>query len=176
MALRRDGARVGDEVWVSGTPGDAAGALAQWQAGGAIDPVLRARLDRPTPRVSLGRALRGIATSCIDVSDGLLADLGHVCKASAVGMRVDVAALPASQALRHRFDAEARRVLQATGGDDYELCFTAPAERHAAVLDAASTYVPVTCIGRVGDGAVVSAVDADGDAWRPPVAGYRHFD
>ena len=175
-ALRRDGARVGDEVWISGTPGDAAGALAQWHAGGAIDPALRARLDRPTPRVSLGRALRGIATSCIDVSDGLLADLGHVCKASAVGARVDVDALPVSQALRNCFGADARRRLQATGGDDYELCFTAPVECHAAAIEAASAHVTVACIGRVIEGVDVSTVDAHGQAWRPSVAGYRHFD
>ena len=176
MALRRDGARVGDEVWISGTPGDAAGALAQWTSGHAMDPALRARLDRPTPRVSLGRALRGIATSCIDISDGLLADLGHACKASAVGARVDVDALPASEALRACFDGEARSLLQATGGDDYELCFTAPAERHDVVLEAAAAHVQVACIGRIVDGAGVSAVDAHGNAWRPPAAGYRHFD
>ena len=176
MVLRRDGACVGDEVWISGTPGDAAGALAQWTSGHAMDPALRTRLDRPTPRVSLGRALRGIATSCIDISDGLLADLGHVCKASAVGVRVDVDALPLSQVLRKCFDTDARKLLQATGGDDYELCFTAPAARHAAVLDAASVHVPVTCIGRIVDGAGVSAVDAHGEPWRPVMAGYRHFD
>jgi thiamine-monophosphate kinase len=175
-ALRRDRAQVGDEVWISGTLGDAAAALAQWQAGEAIDQSLRARLDRPTPRVSLGRALRGIATSCIDVSDGLLADLGHVCKSSAVGAHVDVDALPASQALRASFDGEVRRLLQATGGDDYELCFTAPAERHSAVIEAASAHVPVACIGRIVDGAGVAAVDARGGAWRPPMQGYLHFD
>ena len=175
-ALRRDGARVGDEVWISGTPGDAAGALVQWKSGGPIDPALRARLDRPTPRVSLGRALRGIATSCIDISDGLLADLGHVCKASAVGVRVDVDALPASQALRNCFDADACRRLQATGGDDYELCFTAPVECHAAVVEAASAHVTVACIGRIVEGAGVSAFDAHGVAWRPAMSGYRHFE
>ena len=175
MALRRDGARIGDELWISGTAGDAAGALAQWQAGDAIDPALRARLDRPTPRLSLGRALRGIATSCIDVSDGLLADLDHVCKASAVGAQVHVDALPASPALRTHFDADACRLLQATGGDDYELCFTAPAACHATVLETAAAHGPVTCIGRILDGAGVSAVDAHGLAWRPRVAGYRHF-
>ena len=175
-ALRSDGARVGDVVWISGTPGDAAGALVQWKSGGPIDPALRARLDRPTPRVSLGRALRGIATSCIDISDGLLADLGHVCKASAVGVRVDVDALPASQALRNCFDADACRRLQATGGDDYELCFTAPVECHAAVVEAASAHVTVACIGRIVEGAGVSAFDAHGVAWRPAMSGYRHFD
>ena len=176
-ALRRDGARVGDEVWVSGTLGDAAGALAHWQTGAAIDHALRPRLDRPTPRVSLGRALRGIATSCIDVSDGLLADLGHVCKASAVAARVDINALPGSDALHARFDGDARVRLQAAGGDDYELCFTAPAARHGEVLDAAaSSLVPVACIGRIVAGEGVSAVDANGVAWMPASPGYRHFD
>ena len=177
MALRRDGARVGDEVWISGTPGDAAGALAQWTTGGVIDPVLQARLDRPMPRVALGRALRGTATSCIDVSDGLLADLGHVCKASAVGARLDVERLPASQALRDSFDGEARRLLQATGGDDYELCFTAPVAQHAAVLEAGLVaHMPVARIGRIVAGSGVSTVDADGGTWRAAAAGYRHFE
>ena len=175
-ALRRDGACIGDDLWVSGSLGDAAAALSQWRAGGAIDPGLRARLDRPTPRVSLGRALRGIATSCIDISDGLLADLGHVCKASDVGVRVDVDALPASQALRACFDAEAIRRLQATGGDDYELCFSAPVELRSAVIEAASTHAPVTRIGRIVSRNGVSALDASGVAWQPGQAGFRHFE
>ena len=175
-ALRRDGARVGDEVWVSGTLGDAAGALAQWQAGQAIDAGLRMRLDRPTPRVALGRALRGIATACIDVSDGLLADLRHVCTASGVGARIEVDRLPASGALCAAFEGVAR-ALQATGGDDYELCVTAPAGAGAAVeRAAASAGVAVTRIGRIVDGAGVSAVDALGVAWRPATPGYRHFE
>ena len=176
QALRRDGARAGDDLWVSGTLGDAAAALSYWQSGGAIDPTLRMRLDRPTPRVSLGHVLRGIATSCIDVSDGLLADLGHVCKASGVGALVDVDALPASPTLRSGFDADARRLLQATGGDDYELCFTAPATSREAVIEAASTHAPVARIGRIVAGRGVSAVDAQGVAWQPSVAGFRHFE
>src|SRR3546814_8232763 len=87
-ALRRVGARVGDDVWVTGTPGDAAGALEQWRAGGHRDPVLRARLERPTPRIAAGLALAGLASACVDVSDGLLADLGHVCAASGVGAEI----------------------------------------------------------------------------------------
>ena len=176
QALRRDGARAGDDLWVSGTLGDAAAALSYWQSGGAIDPTLRMRLDRPTPRVSLGHVLRGIATSCIDVSDGLLADLGHVCKASGVGALVDVDALSASPTLRSGFDADARRLLQATGGDDYELCFTAPATSREAVIEAASTHASVARIGRIVAGRGVSAVDAQGVAWQPSVAGFRHFE
>ncbi len=176
MALRRDGAQAGDDLWISGTPGDAAGALAQWRAGGAIDATLRLRLDRPTPRVALGRALRGVATSCIDVSDGLLADLGHVCAASGVGAQVDIDALPVSDALRAEFDAEQRRVLQATGGDDYELCFTAPADARDAVLQASATAgVLVSRIGRMVEGSSVVACTGDGTAWSAPVVGWIHF-
>ena len=173
QALRRDGARVGDEVWVSGALGDAAGALAQWQAGAIMGAGLRERLDRPTPRIALGRALRGIATSCIDVSDGLLADLGHACVASGVGAEIDVDALPASPSLCAAFEAAALRDLQATGGDDYELCFTAPAARRGDIerLDA----VPVTRIGRIVAGNGVHVRAGDDHAWRPSRAGYQHF-
>lgn len=171
-ALRRDGAREGDDIWVSGTLGDAAGALAQWQAGAPMAPALRARLDRPTPRVALGRALRGIASSAIDVSDGLLADLAHVCRASGVGAEIDGDALPAGDALRAAFDADLRRTLQATGGDDYELCFTAPIAQRAA-LEALSRALalPLTRIGRIVPGTGVAC------AGLPPGAmmGYQHF-
>lgn len=114
-ALRRDGARIGDEVWVSGSLGDAAGALRQWQAGAPMAPALRDRLDRPTPRVALGQALRGLASACIDISDGLLADLTHICRASGVGAEVDIDALPASDALRSAFDADVRRTTTKVG-------------------------------------------------------------
>lgn len=176
-ALRRDGARVGDLIWVSGTLGDAAGALAQWKRGGAVDATLRARLDRPMPRIAVGRALPGIATACIDVSDGLLADLGHVCTASGVGAEVSIDTLPWTEPLRAAFDAGARRALQATGGDDYELCFTAPPSSREAVAQVAEhTGVAIVRIGRIVDGAEVRAFDADGTAWRAPRGGYRHFD
>ena len=175
-ALRRDGARVGDDIWASGTLGDAAAALAQWKSGVDHDAFLRRRLDRPTPRVALGRALRGIATSCIDVSDGLLADLGHVCEASCVGAQVDVDALPASEALRISFDAERCRLLRATGGDDYELCFTAPADARDGVPHAAAAAgVRLSRIGRVIEGPGVTARMAGGGAWSASAPGWRHF-
>jgi len=176
QALRRDGACVGDDLWVSGTLGDAAAALSQWQAGGAIDPALRLRLDRPTPRVSLGRALRGIAASCIDVSDGLLADLGHVCKASGVGAWLDVDGLPASPVLRASFDGEARRRLQATGGDDYELLFTAPARLRDSVLKAAqSSQTRVTCIGQITAVPGLRIQDGHGQLLSNSYASFDHF-
>jgi len=174
-ALRRDAARTGDDVWASGTLGDAAAALVQWQRAIPRDAFLRARLDRPTPRVLLGRALRGIAHACIDVSDGLLADLGHVCVASGVGAQVDVGALPASAALLSAFDADARRGLQATGGDDYELCFSAPPEARDAIAGAAlESGIAVTRIGVITPtpGVVARSVDAE---WSAPAAGWVHF-
>lgn len=175
-ALRRDGARVEEDVWVSSTLGDAGAALAQWRAGAVRDPRLRARLDRPTPRLALGHALRGVASACIDVSDGLLADLGHLCKASGVGARVEVDALPASPALRALFADDARRALQAAGGDDYELCFSAPAARREAVLAAAqASATAVTRIGRIDGGSGVRACRGDGSAWAPLRAGFEHF-
>ena len=176
QALRRNGARVGDDVWVSGTLGDAAGALAQWEEGVAIDPTLRMRLDRPSPRISLGRALRGIANACIDVSDGLLADLGHVCAASGVGAQVDIDALPASDALHKAFASDRRRTLQTVGGDDYELCFSAaPSARMAVQAAAASAGAAATRIGVVSAGDGVSVCDAAGAPWSPPTAGWVHF-
>ena len=178
-ALLRSGARIGDDVWVTGTLGDAAGALRQWQAGGPVDAALRMRLDRPTPRVTAGLRLAGIAHACIDISDGLLADLGHLCRASRVGAELDIDALPASEALlATTFDPETRRVLQTAGGDDYELCFTAPKTARLAVEDAMhASDLPATRIGRItGDAGKPVLQDGDGADWLPPRAGYVHFE
>lgn len=175
-ALRRDAACVGDDVWVSGTLGDAAGALAQWRDGGSRDAALRARLDRPTPRVALGLALVDVARSGIDVSDGLLADLGHVCHASGVGARIELAQLPASDALRASFADDARRTLQAAGGDDYELCFTAPADlRNEVERAAAAAGDTVTRIGHIVEGSHALAIAGDGREWTPDRTGFEHF-
>lgn len=175
-ALRRDGARAGDDVWVTGTLGDAAAALVQWRAGGAIDPALRLRLDRPTPRVATGLALDGIAHAAIDVSDGLLADLGHLCSASGVGAEIELDALPASPALLVAFDATAHHMLQATGGDDYELCFTAAASQRDAIAHLElECNVTTARIGRIVEGSGVLARDDSGRRWQPASAGYAHF-
>lgn len=171
-ALRRDGARTGDDVWVSGTLGDAAAALALDSRTGSA---LRLRLDRPTPRVTLGRALTHRAHAAVDVSDGLLADLGHVCRASGVAAEIELERLPASPALLetgsgHRFD------WQACGGDDYELCFTADAQqRDRIVALSAELDLRLTRIGRIVAGDGVRALDARGQAWQPERAGYTHF-
>jgi thiamine-monophosphate kinase len=173
-ALRRDGARVGDEVWVTGTLGDAAGGLAL--LGREPVPALRARLDRPTPRVDAGRVLAGIATACVDVSDGLLADLGHVCARSHVAAHIDVDALPASAALREAFGEADRIALQASGGDDYELCFTAPADAGADIgAVSAQLGLRFTRIGRIVAGEGVHPVDAKSQPWSSPRRGYDHF-
>ncbi|HEY5850278.1 MAG TPA: thiamine-phosphate kinase [Lysobacter sp.] len=175
-AFRRDAARVGDDVWVSGTLGDAAAALEQWRTGATGDARLRARLDRPTPRVALGRALAGIAHACIDLSDGLLADLAHVCRASGNGADVDLESLPASDALQAFVNEDARRSLQVAGGDDYELCFTAPSQSLLDVQRVAdSVGVAVSWVGRITAKEGVRLFDADAIEWQPPSKGYEHF-
>jgi thiamine-monophosphate kinase len=175
-ALLRNAARVGDDIWVSGTLGDAGAALEQWRRGEEHDEALRARLDRPTPRMALGLALAGCAHACIDISDGLLADLGHVCRASGVAAELDLEALPASDALRAAYEGEQRSTLQATGGDDYELCFTAPAGSLDDIAHlAAQAGTAVTWIGRIVAGEGVQVFDADGQAWSPSSVGYEHF-
>ena len=175
-ALRRDAARVDDDIWVSGTPGDAAGALAQWRDGTTRDAFLRSRLDRPVPRLALGAGLADLANACIDVSDGLLADLAHICDASNVGARVETDRLPVSAALRAAFDPAARRAFQATGGDDYELCFTASSDlREDIERVGRETGTPVARVGRIVEGEGVHALLADGSRWRPVRAGFDHF-
>lgn len=155
-ALTRSGARPGDGIWVSGTLGDAAAGLAIVQGRLRGVPAaqarrLRARLDRPTPRIALGIALRGIAGACIDISDGLAQDLGHVLRESGVGAAVAADALPLSTALRRTVvDAAARRSLALAGGDDYELCFTVPARREARLASVARALrLPLARIGTV---------------------------
>jgi thiamine-monophosphate kinase len=136
-ALKRSGARPGDQIFVTGTLGDAGAGLAlqqqQCHCEGEAATFLRHRLDYPVPRVAEGIALRGIASAAIDISDGLLADLGHILAASGVGARLAIDALPLSPALRQCQADEAARLKWALGaGDDYELCFTVPAERIVA--------------------------------------------
>jgi thiamine-monophosphate kinase len=127
-ALTRSGARPGDLIVVSGTPGMAALALEQVQEGANPDAEASAALLRPIPRVALGRAFVGKATACIDISDGLLADLGHIAEASQCGAVIELGRLPCGGALAACHDDQRWR-LQLTGGDDYELCFTLPRER-----------------------------------------------
>ena len=158
QAITRAGARVGDDVYVSGELGDAALAVAALAGRTALDPAAlaacRGRLERPVPRIALGERLRGVATAMLDVSDGLTGDLGHVLAASQVGAVVELAAVPCSAVLAAKL-AGAERALALScllaGGDDYELCFTAPptvSARIAAI--AAAVGVPLTRIGVIG--------------------------
>jgi len=177
-ALRRGGAESGDFVFVSGTIGDAGAglALARDQAGtGADAAAAQFLLDRyrlPQPRLALGQLLRGVATACIDVSDGLLADLGHLVEASAVAAEVAFDSVPLSPACRQVSDPQAAM----TAGDDYELLFTVPpAAVEAVPLLARRAGVPVSRIGRITAGSGVAVRRADGSAVDFATTGYRHF-
>ena len=189
QALRRDGARAGDDIWVSGTLGDARLALLALQGQLALPPdrlaALRQRLERPTPRVALGTALRGIATSAIDLSDGLAGDLRHVLSASGVGAVLDAQALRAAGATSatsatgpaHAPSNDAAQDLQhtLTGGDDYELLFTAaPAQREAVRAAGAASATPVTRIGRIEAAQGAWLMDAQGG--RQALSDFRSFD
>lgn len=172
-ALRRDAARVGDGVYVTGTPGDAAAALRGLDAPGEAARVLRERLDRPAPRVAAGSLLRDVAHACIDVSDGLLADLTHICRASGVGVELDVSRLPLSAALLAQVDIDTARTLALTGGDDYELCFTAPHEGRTWHM-AQQAGCAATCIGTVTAGSAVRVLEQGRDI-TPAHQGWEHF-
>ena len=179
LALRRSGAKVGDAVFVTGTLGDAAAGLALLQGpgvAGKAQEYLLARLNRPTPRVGQGLLLRARAHACIDVSDGLVADLGHICHASAVGAEIDLTPLPASPALLGLVAAEARVPLQLAGGDDYELCFSAaPAIATELLNDLARSGCAATRIGRIVAEPGVRVRAADGSLAMSPRPGWEHF-
>ncbi len=172
ICLRRGGARPGDEIFVTGTLGDAALALAEGPH--AEHACLLARLRRPTPRVAEGLALRGLASSGIDISDGLCADLGHLLIQSGCGATVDLETLPLSPALRAVQDPERRFMLALAGGDDYELCFTVP-PGHRKALESRWNGAPMTCIGRIEAAPGSRWRRADGAPYHPPAEGYRHF-
>lgn len=195
QALRRSGAQIGDEIWVSGTLGDAALALAHLQGRIELNPdelaVCLPRLYQPQPRVNLGLALRGLANCVIDISDGFLGDLGHILEASNVGAEIESELLPVSSVLRDRLTSSnlqasperggtgKEKVLQhcvLSGGDDYELCFTASPKRHAEILSvSAQLNLPLTCAGIIvaEQGCIVQ--DVSGHLIEMEDGGYDHF-
>jgi thiamine-monophosphate kinase len=177
LALRRDAANIGDEIWVTGSIGDAAGGLEQWRARGLQSAKLRYRLDRPTPQVKLGIALRGIANAAIDISDGLCADLSHILKASQCGAEIEVCRVPMSKPLfDHYSDDHTRYRLQLSGGDDYELCFTAPAHQSLAIEQAlADCGVIGTVIGHIVAGSELKCFDENGELFEIEKKGFEHF-
>lgn len=178
-ALLRSGARVGDEIWLSGAPGLAALGLAHLQGRCILsEPALTdclAALDRPQPRVALGLALRGIASAAIDVSDGLLADLGHILERSGVGAALQLDRLPAT-ALGACPDQVLARDCLLAGGDDYELLFTAAPGHHAEIAALAGELgLALTCIGGIVSGNSLTLQDADGRAVDILHRGFDHF-
>lgn len=179
QALRRSAASPGDDIWVSGTLGDARLALAGLAGELALDAASLAaaapRLHAPTPRVALGLALRGVAGAAIDISDGLAGDLGHILEQSGVGATVEVDALPAGPVLACQ-RPDLQRAWCMAGGDDYELCFTAAPGRRTAVLDAArASGTPVTRIGVIDAAPGLRLVDAAGQPCRISQTSFDHF-
>lgn len=175
-AIRRDGARAGDDLYVSGTVGDAGLglrlALDQWpdELAQATRDMALARLHRPHPRLALGTALRGVASAGLDVSDGVAQDLGHLLQASGVGAKLELDALPMSTALQ-AIDPAFAVVLALTSGDDYELLFTAPPAMRDAIAG-----LPVRCT-RIGSITATPGLVLlrNGQPVDMPVAGYTHF-
>lgn len=181
-ALLRSSARMGDDIWVSGTIGDAAfGLLVGLGKAGKLDEKHRAwLLDRyrlPNPRTSLGHALVGLVHAAMDVSDGLVGDLGHICDASGVGAVLDAKDVPLSEAVRAAIAAGLGKIdLALTGGDDYELLFTAPPARASAIEALSGAHgLRLTRIGRIIDGRGVRIVGPDGGFLSLAGSGYRHF-
>jgi thiamine-monophosphate kinase len=183
QALRRSAARPGDDIWISGTLGDARLALAGYRlelAQPLEAAALRAaavRMHTPVPRVELGMLLaeQGLAHAAIDISDGLIGDLGHILKLSQVGATLNVDALPAGDILATQ-ETRLRRAYTAAGGDDYELCFTAPAAARAAILSAAgSVATPVTRVGSITAQGGLRLVDASGAALDLQLSSFDHF-
>jgi thiamine-monophosphate kinase len=176
-ALLRGGAEAGDDVWVSGTLGDAALGLKVLQGEiGVADDARACLIERyrlPRPRLSLGQELRGIASAAIDVSDGLVADLGHILAASAVGAELRADDLPLSAAARDLPDARAAAL---SGGDDYELLFTAPVQRRAEIVALARKLdLPLSRIGAIHARPDLSILDAAGQEIGVATRGWQHF-
>ena len=179
QALRRDGAQAGDDIWVSGELGAADVAYrlldGQYPADASLLAATRAALEWPQPQVALGLALRGIAHAAIDLSDGLLQDLGHILTASRVGASLEEARMPVAQALAS-LDEDKRRRAVLGGGDVYQLCFTAPTSKRDAVQAAASTAgARVTRIGQTLAEPGLAVRDANGQPLAALPAGFDHF-
>jgi len=175
--IRRDTARIGDDVWVSGRLGEAAGGLAVWQAGQQNEAHWAGLVNafvRPMPRLRLGQSLQGIAHAAIDVSDGLLADAGHIASQSGVSIDLEVATLRPSARLQALGGTIQAAAWLRSGGDDYELCFTAPVIARSDVSQAAqAARTPVRRIGQVQPG---GGVCLDGVPVGDAQTGYRHFE
>ena len=176
-ARLRSLAKPGDDVWLTGSIGDAAAALRQYQDGGMQSMKLRHRLDRPSARVAVGIAVRDYVHAMIDVSDGLAQDLGHILVASGVGAELELGRLPVSSSLLDFYpDDAARWQLQLTGGDDYELCFTAPPSHALDIEQAmAACGVSASVIGNISAEPDLRCLTPDGELFERQHTGYQHF-
>ena len=176
-ALRRSGAKAGDDIYVSGAIGDSALGLLCLQKKLPLNRYLQQRYLLPQPRVALGEKLHGIATACIDVSDGLLQDLGHVCRASGVRAQIHRNHVPVSESAAALIRKNPKLWDKAlSGGDDYELLFTARPDKAKQIAALArSLKLPITRIGSMSKGNSVTVLDEKGKSLRPEKTGYRHF-
>ena len=177
-AILRNGARPGNLIYVTGNLGDAGLALKAMQGAASLSDhdqrYVINRLNRPTPRIHTGIALRGLASSAIDVSDGLLADIGHVLDLSYTGAVLYMEKLPMSDALC-RLEQETAWELALTAGDDYELCFTITPEKKEEIENRLNAICPVTCIGKITEQAGIRCIGTGGALFKPAGTGYRHF-
>lgn len=179
-AVKRSGARPGDAIYVSGCLGEAALALKvlnkEIQGVTTLSASCNRRLHRPVPRIDIGNNLQGIATSAIDISDGLIADLGHILKASSVGAVIKLDTIPLCKEFNNITDQELIWQTSLCSGDDYELCFTVPSikrdelERKLSAVDC-----PISCIGAIEEGSVLRCLLVDGSEYDIKAVGYRHF-
>ena len=179
-ALRRDAAKPGDDIWVSGFLGDAALALAHRQKRLRLEPeelrVCLPALHALRPRVNLGKKLRGLAHAAIDISDGLLADLGHILERSGVGAAIEFNRLPKSGVMEKHAEQKAARQALLAGGDDYELCFTVPARRRKDVLRLSRQLrLRLSRIGKITRSRGLLLLDENGKRMKIAVKGYDHF-
>jgi len=179
-ALKRSSAKIGDEIWVSGTLGDAAYALAAMQ--GRIQLTsnelaqCRLALEQPQPRVALGLQLRGLANSAIDISDGLLADLGHILKASGVGAEIQLSKIPRSEVVSNHAHLPQAAEMILAGGDDYELCFTASSEIHDTIAQLGPQLgLQLTCIGSITHGSELVVRGKGNEKLNIEETGFDHF-
>lgn len=179
-AIKRSGAKIDDDIWVSGKLGDAALGLAYLQGkisleGDTLQASIHA-LHSPTPRVALGLALRGIANSAIDVSDGLLADLGHILERSNTGAILQLATIPRTILTEAVCTKESLINAALAGGDDYELCFTAPTNKHAEILKISEQLaLPLSCIGQITESTAMIVQDEYGKTLDIKKTGFDHF-
>ena len=178
QARLRNMAKIGDDIWLTGSIGDAAAALKQWQSKQLQSMKLLHRLDRPTPRVQAGLAVREYVHAMLDVSDGLAQDLGHILHSSNVGAEIELGRLPVSSSLLDFYpDDQQRWQLQLSGGDDYELCFTAPASNAFAIeMALAECGVSGSVIGHITESVGLRCLTPEGEHFEFAQSGYQHFE